>query len=139
MPRKPKVRTILVVDDQKLHREFMRSVLQEEGYTVLEARDYWEAVDIHGTHGGKIDLLLTAIALPGTNGYELAKTIFSKDPDAKVLFVSGPTGAEVSRFYNMPVAGSHILSKPVEMEELKARVRAILGSRGQAWLSNRAY
>jgi DNA-binding response OmpR family regulator len=137
VPKKPQPRTILVVDDQKSHREFTRSVLQEEGYTIFEAQDYWEAVNIHG-HVGKIDLLLTAIALPGTNGYELAKTIFGRDPYAKVLFVSGPTGAEVSRFYNMPVTGSHILTKPVQIEELKARVRAILRSRHQAWLSNRA-
>lgn len=138
MPRKPKSRTILVVDDEKSDRECIRRLLQEQGYTVLEAHDYWEAVDAHGKHVGQIDLLLTAIALPGTNGYELAKTIFGKDPHAKVLFVSGPTGAEVSRFYNMPVTGSHIVNKPVQAEELKARVRAILGVRRQAWLSHRA-
>ena len=118
--------TILVVDDQKSDRESMCRMLQRQGYVTLEATDYWEAVQIHRQHTGSITLLLTAIALPGTNGYELAKTLFRIDPELKVLFVSGVTGAEVSRFYNMPISGPHLLDKPVRTEELLSRVETAI-------------
>ena len=129
MPRKNRRKTILLVDDQKQDREAMRRALEADGYTILEAADYAQAVRVHEERGTEIHLLLTAIALPGTNGYELAKTVFRTDPNLKVLFVSGPTGAEVSRYYNMPVAGSHLLEKPVQLEDLLSRVGNVTRSR----------
>ena len=125
MPTKKRKRTILVVDDEKSDRETMRRTLEEAGYAVLEAADFHQAVDVHQRHLGEIDLLLTAIALPGNNGYELARRIFQIDPNPKVLFVSGYTGAEVSRFYNMPTTGAHLLDKPVQRADLLDRVRHV--------------
>lgn len=128
MRRKNRRRTILLVDDQKRDREAMRRALEEDGYTVLEASSYAEAVFVHAERKKEIHLLLTAIALPGNNGYELAKTVFQTDPNLKVLFVSGATGAEVSRFYNMPVVGPHLLEKPVQSEDLLYRVNNAIRS-----------
>ena len=113
---------ILVVDDETRDRKSLCHVLTQEGHVVLEAADYWEAVQVHRQHEGEINLLVTAIALPGTNGYELAKTLFRIDPNLKVLFISCPTGAEVSRFYNMPTSGAHLLAKPVQPEDLLKRI-----------------
>jgi two-component system cell cycle sensor histidine kinase/response regulator CckA len=129
MPRKNRTITILLVDDQKRDRDAMRHTLETAGYQVLEAADYSEAIRVHGQRRTEIRLLLTAIALPGNNGYELAKTVFQNDPNLKVLFVSGPTGAEVSRFYNMPVVGPHLLEKPVQSEDLLYRVNQATRSR----------
>ena len=114
--------TILVVDDQESDRRSMCRLLEQQGYAVLEAANDREAVGVHERHQGEIKLLLTAIALPGANGYELAKAMLRIDSDLRVLFVSGPTGAKVSRFYNMPASGPHLLDKPVKPEELLNRV-----------------
>lgn len=122
MRLKNRRRTILLVDDQKRDRDAMRRTLEKDGYTVLEASGYSEAVFVHAERKMEIHLPLTAIALPGNNGYELAKTFFQSDPKLKVLFVSGVTGAEVSRFHNMPVVGPHLLKKPVQPEDLLYRV-----------------
>ncbi len=103
----------------------MRNLLEEEGFTVLEAVDYGDAVEIHQTHRGGIDLLLTALALPSDNGYELARTLFRDDARLKTLFVSARAGAEVSPYYHMPITGRHMLAKPVSAEELRERVQAI--------------
>ena len=129
MSTKKRQRTILVVDDETSDRESLRRILEEEGYIVLIAADYRQAVITHQLHLGEINLLLTAIALPGKNGYELEKALFRSDPKLKVLFVSGPTGAEVSRFYNMPVTGPHLLDKPVRPADLLHRVRRAFRSR----------
>lgn len=129
MPRGKKERTILVVDDDACDRAAMLSALEAEGYTVVQAADYWEALHIYEQYHGKISMLLTAIALPGNNGYELAHSLSTSDPALRVLFVSGLTGTEVSRFYNMPVSGPHLVEKPVQTSELVARVNRAFRSR----------
>ena len=126
MSRSTKNLTILVVDDDKTDRESVCRLLEECGYGVVEAAGYWEALKSYEQHGDKVKLLLTAIALPGNNGYELASALFRKSPNLKVLFLSGRTGAQVSRFYNMPVTGHHILTKPIDAAELLDRVRRTL-------------
>lgn len=120
--------TILVVDDQESDRRSICRQLEQQGYAVLEAANDQEAVRVHKRHQGEIKMLLTAIALPGANGYELARALLQIDPDLRVLFVSGPTGAKVNRFYNMPPSGPHLLDKPVKPEELSNRVRDAIHS-----------
>ena len=109
--------TILVVDGDALHRESMRHVLRAAGYRVLEAADYRGAQNAHQQHLGQIDLLLTAIALPGGNGYELAKALLDVEPDMKVLFVSGEAGAKISEFYSAPSMDICTLRRPFEPAE----------------------
>ena len=123
-----KKRTILLVDADPRDRQFMRSLLEEEGFRVLEAVDYWDAVEVHRGHPGGIDLLLTALALPSNNGYELARTLFQEDAHLKTLFVSARAGAEVSPYYHMPITGRHMIAKPLSADELRERVRAIFGA-----------
>ena len=131
MPTKEKGRTILIVEEEAPDRQSMRQALEREGYTVLEATNYWEALRAYEGHPDRIDMLVSAIALPGNNGYELARALLELNRDLKTLFVSGPTGAEVSRFYNMPVGGRHLLDKPVELTELARRVNQAFRSRGR--------
>jgi two-component system cell cycle sensor histidine kinase/response regulator CckA len=116
--------TILVVDADALHRETLRRVLRAAGFRVLEATDYRSAENAHQQHLGQIDLLLTAVSLPGGNGYELAKVFLRIEPGIKVLFVSGEAGAKVSEFYGRPP----ILQRPFEPGELLARVESALES-----------
>lgn len=111
-----------MVDEEKGERGRVRGILEQEGYRVLEASGFAEAVRTQAEHPHEVDMLLTTIALPGNNGYELALALCGVEPALKVLFASGPTGAEVSRFYNMPLSGPHLLSKPIERTELVARV-----------------
>ncbi|HLK47038.1 MAG TPA: response regulator [Bryobacteraceae bacterium] len=131
MPSKEKGKTILIVEEEVPDRKSMREALEREGYTVLEAMNYWDALRAYQGHPDRIDMLLTAIALPGNNGYELARALLELNRNLKTLFVSGPTGAEVSRFYNMPVAGRHLLDKPVELADLTRRVNSVFRSRGK--------
>jgi DNA-binding response OmpR family regulator len=120
--------TILVVDGDALHRESMRRILRADGYRVLDAADFRNATNVHQQHRGQINFLLTAISLPGGNGYELAEALVLVEPDLKVLFVSGPTGATISRFYGMPWTHRHILNRPFEPVALLERVRQLLES-----------
>jgi DNA-binding response OmpR family regulator len=123
-------KTILLIDDEASAREFIHGILQVEGYNVLEAADFDEAMAIHQQHQGEIKMLLTDVSLPGKNGYELAQTLIQIDPKLKVVFTSGPAGAEVCKFYGMPTSDVHFLGKPFEAADLVQRVRQVLESAG---------
>lgn len=99
---------------------------------MLEAVDYRGAENVQQQHGGQIDLLLTAISLPGGNGYELARALLNVEPDLKVLFVSGQTGAKASRYYTAPWAELQTLPRPFEPADLLRLVKSLLESGGLA-------
>jgi len=120
--------TVLVVDGDALHREEGRRILRANGYRVLDAADYRNAINVHQQHNGQISVLLTAISLPGGNGYELAKALQEVDPSLKVLFVSGRAGATVSRFYSKLWADRHMLTRPFAPADLLDRVKQVLES-----------
>lgn len=98
---------------------------------MLEAADCRAAENVQ-RHGGQIDLLLTAISLPGGTGYELAKALVDVEPHLKVLFVSGETGAKASRYQNPPSTELQTLTRPFEPADLLRRVKSILKSGGLA-------
>jgi DNA-binding response OmpR family regulator len=124
-------RTILVVDDEAEQRDLIRRILYLEAYTVLEASDYDDALAVQANHLGETDLLLIDVSLPGGNGYDLAKDLLAIEPHLKVLFISGQAGAELCRFFNMPVSDVHFLHKPFQLTELLQRVKFLLTSADQ--------
>jgi two-component system cell cycle sensor histidine kinase/response regulator CckA len=125
-----KHKTILLIDDEDSQRMFMRRVLQDAGYNVLEGADYDQALVIHSQYRGKIDVVLTDISLPGQNGYALVKTLLDTDPGVNAIFISGPAGAEACRFHGMATTDVHFLEKPFQAAELLRRVRRVLESGG---------
>jgi two-component system, cell cycle sensor histidine kinase and response regulator CckA len=125
-----KRKTILLIDDEASQRGFMRHVLEDAGYIVLEGVDYDEALTIHSQFLGKIDVVLTDISLPGRNGYALVKALLDIDPTVNAIFTSGPAGAEVCRFHGMATTDVHFLEKPFRAADLLRRVRRVLESGG---------
>jgi DNA-binding response OmpR family regulator len=121
-----KHKAILLIDDEVSQRRFMRRVLDDAGYTVLEGADYDEALTIHRQYRGKIDVVLTDISLPGQNGYALVKALLDIDPVINAIFVSAPTGAEVCRYHGMATTDVHFLEKPFQAADLLRRVRTVL-------------
>jgi two-component system cell cycle sensor histidine kinase/response regulator CckA len=121
-----KHKTIILIDDESSQRRFMRHVLEDAGYNVLEGADYEEALVIHRQYRGKIGVLLTDISLPGQNGYVLARTLLDTDPGLNVIFISGLAGAETCRYYGMATTDVHFLEKPFNAADLLRRVRRVL-------------
>ena|SRR5690349_8544726 len=119
---------ILVVDDEAEDCERCATALHEEGYSVLQAADSTRALRICEAQARRIDLLVTDISLPVTNGCELAQELLKRYPELKVLFVSGYVGAEVCRYYGIPVTDLFFLRKPFQPAELVERARRVLES-----------
>ena len=123
----PKLKKILIVDDEIATLNVMGHALLCHGYEVLFASCYGAAINMYGTHRGQIDLLIADVTLPDKSGYELACDLAALDDGLKVLFVSGPTGAEVLKFHPVRVPQHHFLQKPFEKEDLVGCVKIILG------------
>ena len=117
--------SILLVDDEEADREQMRRTLRDQGYAVLEAGTYHEALRSFELNRDCIGLLISDISLPGGNGCELAIVLRKRKPDLRVLFVSGYVGAEICPYYSLEVSDEHYLRKPFAMDRFLESVRRL--------------
>lgn len=86
--------TILLVEDDERVRDLTRRILQDQGYTVLEAQNGQEALVVSAAHPVDIHLLLTDIVMPGMSGRVVAERLSQTRLRLKVLFTSGYTDDE---------------------------------------------
>jgi|SRR5579871_278158 len=84
--------TVLLVEDDEIMRSLTHQLLREQGYTVVDAGSPKDALARLQSHGGRIDVLLTDVILPGMSGPELAERLAELDPALKVVYMSGYTG-----------------------------------------------
>ena len=119
--------TVLLVEDEPAILNVARRVLQRLGYTVLTAATPTEAVRLAETHAGMIHLLITDVVMPEMNGRDLASRLSSHCPGLECLFMSGYT-ANVIAHHGVLDEGTHFIQKPFSVEDLAAKVRAVLAS-----------
>ncbi|HXG46755.1 MAG TPA: ATP-binding protein, partial [Methylomirabilota bacterium] len=117
--------TVLLVEDEEAVRRFARLTLERAGYTVLEARDGEEGLHVCRTHPGRIDILVTDVAMPRLGGRALAEEALRQRPKLRVLYLSGYTDDPAVR---LEAAGgdSAFLQKPFSPYALVERVRTLL-------------
>ncbi len=117
--------TVLVVDDEPVVRMLVVEVLEELGYSALEAADGRAGLQ-RLDEGGRIDLLVTDVGLPGgINGRQLADAARIRHPALKVLFITGY--AESAAVGNGRMEqGMEVMTKPFVMNDLAARIQAML-------------
>jgi len=115
--------TILVVEDDRLVREYVLTQLHSLGYATLQAANAAEALAITGK---PFDLLFTDIIMPGgMNGRQLADELQKTRPDLKVVFTSGYT-EDVIVHHGRLDAGVLLLPKPYRKSDLAGILRKAL-------------
>ncbi|MCW2293537.1 PAS domain S-box-containing protein [Pseudomonas sp. BIGb0408] len=124
-PRTDSRETVMVVDDEPAIRMLVIEVLEELGYTTLEAGDGAAGLKILQSDV-RIDLLVTDVGLPGgMNGRQLADLARVERPELKVLFITGY--AENSVIGNGHLApGMRLLTKPFTMEAVANRIHEMI-------------
>jgi PAS domain S-box-containing protein len=115
--------TVLVVEDDLRIREMIVGVLNEEGYSVIDAGDGPSGLRIVQSPA-RIDLLLTDIGLPGLNGRQLADAARTSRQGLPVLLITGYAGAALDDKELAP--GMQVLRKPFAFDALSARVREMI-------------
>ena len=116
---------ILLAEDDDLVRSVLARSLREYGYTVAEARDGAEALEIALKASGPPALVIADVVMPGLNGRQLSAELHRRWPELSILFMSGYTDLDsVTR--GLVEDGCEFLQKPIETEALARRVRALL-------------
>ncbi|MET0526791.1 MAG: ATP-binding protein, partial [Microvirga sp.] len=119
-------RTVLVVEDEEMVREFSISVLEDAGYRVLSAEDGPKGLAILRDHRDEIDLLFTDVVLTGPmNGRMVADEALKIRPDLKVLFTTGYTRNAIIHHGRLD-EGVHLITKPFAASSLAERVKKLL-------------
>ena len=120
--------TILVVDDQSFARRVAYRILSEAGYRVLEAEDGEEALDVLYGIRSPVDLLIVDVVMPRLDGVELARRVWERWPDRRILFMSGHA-AEVLAEHGLAYLNVPFLAKPYTRTEVLTWVRVALERR----------
>ena len=117
--------TILVAEDDPLVRHILELVLGEYGYHVIVAEDGQDVVNRFKVDGGKVDLVLIDVIMPGKTGKEACEEIREIRPGVKVLFMSG-YNKDMILDKGLMVEGVELLNKPLHSVELARKVRELL-------------
>ncbi len=127
-PLDPARPTLLLVEDEPALRTLVVTMLEEEGYLILQAGNGLDAIAVAERHRGDIDLLLTDVVMPRMSGSELAQKLRSLRPGIEVLFMSGYND---SRLVHRGVEGANVnlLVKPFSPDELVVKVGELTSNR----------
>ncbi|MCD4795961.1 MAG: response regulator [Candidatus Cloacimonetes bacterium] len=117
--------TILLVEDENDIRHFITTILEEQGYNILEADNGKEGLKKSKKYKETIHLLLSDIRMPKMSGPELSLKIRSNHPETKILFISGHTDDDEIR-NNISDLKAGFLQKPFSFSSLVTKVREIL-------------
>ena len=123
-PRAGQGETVLVVDDEPTVRMLVGEVLQDLGYTAIEAADGAAGLQVLQS-GARVDLLVTDVGLPGLNGRQVADAARAMRPGLRVLFITGyAENAILNHGHLQP--GMSVLVKPFTTEALASRVKELI-------------
>lgn len=118
--------TILLVEDDEIMRSLTKKVLEEHGYTVVEANDGESALESVQSHPGPIDLLLTDVVMRRVSGPELVERLGTSHPALKVVYMSGYTGELIAE-REVLKRGVTLLEKPFTRTALLNTIHTALG------------
>lgn len=119
--------TILVVDDEAKLREMVRLYLEREGFRVVEAANGREA--LFAARYEKPDLVLLDLMMPEMGGYDFIRQ-FTKESDAPIIVLTARI-EESDKVVGLELGADDYVTKPFGVQELMARVRAVLRRVGQ--------
>jgi PAS domain S-box-containing protein len=129
VPSRPErgLETILLVEDEEPVRRLVNEILRQNGYTVLEAGNGDEAVNLLRQHVNEIHLMVTDVIMPGIRGDEVAQRLAQLRPETPVLYISGyaENALDLQSALGPQAA---FLQKPFTPSALAHKVRELLDS-----------
>ncbi|HXW25102.1 MAG TPA: response regulator, partial [Xanthobacteraceae bacterium] len=117
--------TILLVEDDHDVRTYVVEILREMHFRVLEAHDADSALGLIERNDERLDLLLTDMVLPGMNGRQLAEEIKARQPEIRVLYMSGYSADAIAQHGHLD-PGVEVMQKPLTQGILAQRIREVL-------------
>jgi two-component system, cell cycle sensor histidine kinase and response regulator CckA len=125
LPPRREGMAILLAEDDALMRRLTRKMLEQHGYTVLEAEDGKAALKVIAASTVAVGLTLTDVVMKGMTGPELVLRLLDSYPAMKVVYMSGYTGELVAQ---QGLDGSiRLLEKPFTRADLLRKIDEALG------------
>ncbi len=117
--------TILLVEDEDTVRELASRALRKKGYSVLEAGNGAEALELSERFNDKIDLVVTDVVMPRMSGRELVERLSMLRPETKVIFMTGYTDDAILH-HGVLDSGIELIQKPFKPAVLLNKIREVL-------------
>jgi signal transduction histidine kinase/CheY-like chemotaxis protein len=130
-PRGEEHEIVLLVEDERPVRTLARRILEQSGYTVLEADSGEKALRLCEDTRGPIHLLLTDMVMPGMNGRELARQVADRRPDIRILYMSGYIDEMIGAI-TPHERETCFLEKPFSPDAMVRKVRDLLDAPAEA-------
>ena len=122
-----KKKKILIVEDQDDLRDLLKSILEENGFSVLTAVDGVDAIEIFTEHKDEIAVVLSDIGLPRLGGWDALIKIKEINPDVKGILSSGYFHPNVKEEI-VRSGAENFIQKPYNTPEVVAMIRKLLSS-----------
>jgi two-component system cell cycle sensor histidine kinase/response regulator CckA len=117
--------TILLVEDEAAVRDATRRMLGRHGFTVIEAANGVDAMDIFERQGESIDIVLTDVVMPSLGGADMVRGLRQRHPGLRVVFMSGYTQGALD-LAEIDESTTRFLNKPFTYDQLLATLQALL-------------
>ena len=118
------MKKILIAEDEAAIREFITLNLTHCGYSVIEADNGEEAVNLFQKEKESIDIVLLDYMMPVMNGIEACKRIREMSPSVGVVFLTAKA-QESDKVYGLHSGADDYITKPFSINELLARIESV--------------
>jgi CheY-like chemotaxis protein len=117
-------KTILWVDDEEIALEVWSLILQKLGYTVLQARYGYEALEIFEKNKNRVSLVILDMRMPGMNGCEVYDRLKEISPETRIILVSGYIDQYSDELSKRDFDG--YIQKPFKLKKLSKKLEEVL-------------
>lgn len=121
---------ILAIEDEDLLRDFLKTILEENGYKVVAAPDGIKGLQAYREHVHEIDIVLLDMGLPEMSGAEVLAELKMLNPDVKVILASGYLEPEMKNDA-FQIGALDFMPKPYQTDDLLMRIRDALQAKGK--------
>jgi CheY-like chemotaxis protein len=115
--------SVLVVDDAAFSRRMLRKYVEAEGYTVLEATNGQQALEMVQQH--QPDCILTDLLMPDVDGFQLLETLRNQGWNIPIAIITADI-QDASRQRGSELGAAKIINKPAREEEVRQTLRQLL-------------
>ncbi len=116
---------ILIVEDEEFLRMLLAELMAEEGYTVYEAADGYEALEVYKQHQNDIHIILSDLGLPRLGGWEAFEKMRELNPDIKGILASGYFDPELKERI-IQSGAKYFIQKPYNPPDIIALLNRIV-------------
>ena len=117
---------VLIIDDDELIREFLASLLEDEGYGILTAEDGAEGIEVFRAHAPQLCVVILDLIMPIMDGVQAFREIVTLRSDVPVIIASGSMYHSINDIEHNGIHPAGFLHKPYVPDELIQMVQNVI-------------